>query len=187
MFITDGVPSSSAKAHCTYSRRHLHPAGISITSPLSIHGHMGGKPCLVKLVMTSPFSLPPLIHLRPLPVSSSLHAADLLLIKDGNGCKISAYPRVGNRRGYGHHSPPAGAGAGTNLNPADSYSRAKKFAILTRIPARPAMTCGTRLSLCIYTHNLGFPLSLKPSIPRRPSLSSLPIPNPPDRPPPPGP
>jgi len=39
---------------------------------------------------------------------------------------------------YGHHFLPAGMGAGTILNPEDSFSRVKKFAILVRLSARPA-------------------------------------------------
>jgi len=41
-------------------------------------------------------------------------------------------------QGYGHHFLPMGMGAGTILNPEDSSSQAKKFAILARLSARPA-------------------------------------------------
>jgi hypothetical protein len=67
--------------------------------------------------------------------------------KDGNKRQIPRVPagRKPDGRGYGRHSSPASAGAGANLNPANSCLRAKKFAIHTRIPAKPSMTCGTHM------------------------------------------
>jgi hypothetical protein len=140
VFITDGVPSSSAKAHCTYSRHHLHPAGISITSPLSIHGHMGGKPCLVKLVMTSPFSLPPLIHLCPLPVSSSLHAADLLLIPQADA--------GGHHGRRGPHDLLKSTGAGTSMATL-AAAAAPRVGAYRRKPSRHAATAALPESIAI--------------------------------------
>ena len=53
--------------------------------------------------------------------------------KDGNGHRMPAGMEP-DGQGYGHHFLPAGI----ILNPEDSSSRAKKFAILVRLSARPA-------------------------------------------------